>query len=277
MHKIAHTAILGALLAAIAVLNPGIGLGYEFTQISGPHFSLSEPWTVAQFNQMLITQSVRPDSVDSLNDLETTQGRTVKNSAGKVYFLESSEKYSDHGVCFVGLRNTVNGKQQVSFYTIQSGDDASVLLRGSGTSASYESDFGLDDVYAGTIDENPVKFIVVHEITHEEINCYHPEDADDEVSVSRCEQESDIVAYGRTIFAIGEDGKPVAIGGLGEMRKKGSNGDEIRESLAKKAKGIPKIETFKMRSDVTNPDLPEDIVCRVSKAKKTYTISCKKP
>ena len=238
-------------------------------ELAGPHFSLDEPWTVSQYNEVLLKQPICPDEAKSVDEIKTSQKKTIKNDAGKAYYLESYKNTSDSGLCVFGLRNTIGDKQQVTFYTLKDGFGMMMQFKQWGTSNRFSTDNGLDNLYAGSFNGSPAKFIVYNHISYDETNCGNPEDYAkvgkdgtlkwNDKAVSKCEKSKYKMSLKRMMFVIGDDNAFKGAMVIDTKEDKGADVEKVKKSLIGKVKNVNKLKTFK---------LADDIECKVETVKK---------
>ncbi len=234
--------------------------GDEVT-ITEPVFSLPEPWTLKGFS----TKFVQEKYEENEESFSLDQGKTVKNSAGKAYYLEATT-YRDYGYAILGVRTTVDEAQQVVFYFLHDSDrsDKRTMLKSWGTTYRTYTNHQLSDVYAGNYDGKPALFIEFELAYTGEWNCGHPEEENPKL----CERTQYEAGIMRKLFVIGKEGaeqsKVLAIGKFSTGAAVSNSEDKSLAKARKKAKGIKSLKKV---------DLPQ-ANCTVSKVKKDYIFNC---
>ncbi|MBQ1926599.1 MAG: hypothetical protein II180_10845 [Proteobacteria bacterium] len=266
MKKSSHIVLLFSLLIfavfpAIASAKPMILAHSEDLQIHGPVFSMSEPWTLKGFGEKFVAEKYA-DSVEKLN-LE--QGKTVKNSAGKAYLLQAEIGYDDMGFTILGVRTQVKDAQMVVFYFLhpESHDDYRSQIKTWGTSYRTYARHSLSNVYAGTFDGKPAKFIEFENTFTGEWNCAQPD-----VNEKKCMKTQYEAGIMRKLFVIASEGddqsKVLASGTISEGEDASSDVNKSLEKARKKAKSVKALKKI----DLSNA------TCEVNKVKKDYILEC---
>ena len=250
------------LMASAELMIENVGENYGDTiTITEPAFSLPEPWTLKGFSAKFVQEKYE-ENEQSFN---LDQGKTVKNSAGKAYYLEATT-YKDDGYAILGVRTTIDEAQQVVFYFLHDpeGSDKRTMLKGWGTTYRTYTYHQLSDVYAGNYDGKPALFIEFELAYTGEWNCGHPEE-DNPKLCARKQYEANVI---RKLFVIGKEGaeqsKVLAVGKLSSAATASNSEDKSLATARKKAKGIKSLKKI---------DLPQ-ANCTVSKVKKEYIINC---
>lgn len=238
-------------------------------ELSGPVFSLDEPWKVSQFTEALVGKSFGFEDATSAKQIETTQGKTIKNEAGKIYYLENEDEYDVNQNAFIGLRRNVNDKQIVSFYAI-----SLFMLHSDGTSLVTRSDHSLNNIYAATYGDQKLQIIEFNQIDMTEDPCreehfYDCETGEvDLTEQKKCNISKYAIAYRRLAFAIAEDGSVFASSVISEARKVCSDEDICKKRVSRNVKSIKDIKSF---------NLTKEIVCKTNvpaKKGEAVTLNC---
>ena len=100
----------------------------KYPSLNAPKYSLSadkiarldEPWRVSEFNQRFLDPAVSHyDFIETLDDFETTQGKTVKTNTSKAYTLTvKPNKYGfplGNSVVIIGVRKFDYSTEKISF------------------------------------------------------------------------------------------------------------------------------------------------------------------
>ncbi len=250
-----------AAFPVIASADPIILDHSENLQIHGPVFSMSEPWTLKGFGEKFVAEKY----ADSVENLNLEQGKTIKNSAGKAYYLQASIGYDDTGYAILGVRTQVKDAQMVVFYFLhpESHDNYRTQINSWGTSYRTYARHRLGNVYEGTFDGKPAKFIEFENTFTGERNCTQPD-----VNEKRCMKTQYEAGIMRKLFVIASEGedqsKVLASGEISSGEVASSDVDKSLEKARKKAKGVNALKTI----DLNNA------TCKVNKVKKDYMLEC---
>ena len=265
MKRNLHIVFLFSLLfwgvfPVIASAKPIILAHSQDLQIHGPVFSMAEPWTLKGFGEKFVAEKYA-DSVEKLN-LE--QGKTIKNQAGKAYYLQAWIGYDDKGYTILGVRTQVKDAQMVVFYFLhpESHDNYRSQIRSWGTSFRTYARHSLSNVYDGTFDGKPAKFIEFENTFTGEWNCAQPD-----IDKKRCLATQYEAGVMRKLFVIASEGeeqsKVLASGVISEGEVVSSDVNKSLEKARKKAKTVKALKTI----DLSNA------TCKVEH-KKDYYLSC---
>ena len=266
MKKISHIVFLVSLLiwtsfpviasAAPVILNHSPDL-----EIHGPVFSMSEPWTLKGFGEKFVAEKY----VESVEGLSLEQGKTIKNSAGKAYYLQAIIDYEDKGYAILGVRTQVKDAQMVVFYLLypEYHDNYRTQLKSWGTSFRTYARHRLSNVYEGEFDGKPAKFIEFENAFIGEWNCAQPD-----VNEENCMKTQYEAGGMRKLFVIASEGeeqsKILASGGISTGEAASSDVDKSLDRARSKAKSVKALKKI---------DLP-NATCKGNKVKKDYYIAC---
>lgn len=264
--NIAHCVLFSLLIwvsfPVMAFAEPVIDGFSEKLQIHGPVFSMSEPWTLKEFGEKFVAEKY----VDNVEKLYLEQGKTVKNSAGKAYFLQTEIGYDDMGFAILGVRFQENDAQKVVFYFLhpEGHDHYRTQLKSWGTTYRTYAHHAIGDVYAGTFDGKPAKFIEFENTFTGEWNCEHPEEDHPKRCMAR-QYEASVI---RKLFVLGAEGedqsKVLGSGIVSSAVTVSSSEDKSLQKARKKAKSVKALKAI----DLDNAS------CKVNKVKKEYILAC---
>ena len=240
--------------------------------LSGPHFSLDEPWTIKQFNEALVGKTCGFEKVTNASQLETTQGKTIKTEVGKIYYLEV--EFSYNYCAFIGLRRSVNDKQIVTFYTVKSKDDMDITLNSGGSVEATYSAHSLNDIYNATSGDTNFRIIEFNQNDWSERLCRDEEFTDevtgeiDTEAQKKCEKSSISMTQRKLAFAIDENGEIIASEVVSDLKAKCNDIKKCRNELSQKVKSIKEVEEFTLGdmvcvpNETASPNEAPHVTCR---------------
>ena len=270
----------------------------KYPSLDAPKYSLSadkiarldEPWRVSEFNQRFLDPAVSHyDFIETLDDFETTQGKTVKTNTSKAYTLTvKPNKYGfplGNSVVIIGVRkfDYSTEKNIVQFYNIHEDGKYSIETQFVGTSVVQHNQIEIADVheFEYIYDSGDVFDIQAVELDHAswtELKCipelYMEGEKVDKKGLNKC-KKARVRGFYLTRRLLLTTPSPVLLQVDSVSIDECANYKFCYDKASKKLKSIKKFNGFVFNAKNTVTNQNEKYICEANTPKTRFPFVCK--